>query len=324
MYLMSPRANLNDYRDWCSQVNGSCSIAVSSTGLSRSNLAVNNPSVVSSASGSYQDVGEYHAKNYLKDLQAFSKAFNDPLSVARECLNQVDKDLSGAMQLTESQAADLIMAAQTVTWKLSATACNSLEVLPTLLWLAKGHGDDKELGPMLEVYKGVATVRKEAQAVRTNYIELLNQVRYLGQCIQVTMDHLVIDQMPAPVEDHSGSLETPLVADVADSTSTFWQILNLALVQLDAVCVTLEECSDFWLMLHNAELQLRKLEKEAEIFTKKEKDMQFQGLQKLQSFCQRLRDFCKEHCAVPSSNSIVLPGQGIDMMLKSGKISQGY
>lgn len=84
-------------------------------------------------------------------------------------------------------------------------------------------------------------------------------------------------------------------------------------MHLDAVCVTLEECSDFWLMLHNAELQLRKLEKEASSLDN--------GLQKLQSFCERLRDFCKEHCGVPSSSFIVVPRIQEEMGGYAGKMN---
>lgn len=291
-------------RDWCSQVNGARSIGVSSTGLSRSNLAANQ-SVVSSASGSYQGVGEYHAKNYLKDLKAFNESFNEPLAIAKQCIRQVDPDLYENLQLTELQANDLIVSAQTVTWKLSGMACNSLEVLPTLLWIARGSGVEKDIGTVSEVQNSVTLMRKETQVVRTSYIDLLNQVRYLGQCTQITLDHLIIAHMPAPVEDESGSLETkpPLQKD----EQSFEKFLSLALVQLDAVCMTLEECSDFWLMLHNAELQLRKLEKEASNFTS-HAELDLLGAKKLQSFCERLRDFCKEHCAVPSSNFVVLPG----------------
>lgn len=291
-------------RDWCadSQVNGARSSGVSSTGLSRSNLAAN-PSVVSSASGSYQGVGDYHAKNYLKDLKAFNESFNEPLAIAKQCMRQVDLDLYEFLQQTELQANDLIVAAQTVTWKLSAMACNSLEVLPTLLWIVRGSGEANDLSAVSEVHNSVTLIRKETQVVRTNYIDLLNQVRYLGQCTEICLDQMIMAEMPAPVEDETG-LETKLVEKPVEKP--FEKYLRLALVQLDAVCVSLEECSDFWLMLHNAELHLRKLEKEASSFAQLGEGAQ--GTAKLRSFCERLRDFCKEHCAVPSTSFIVIPG----------------
>lgn len=300
-------------RDWCgdSQVNGGArSVGVSSTGLSRSNLAANQ-SVVSSASGSYQGVQDHHSKNYLKDLKNFSELFNEPLVIAKQCIREVDLDLYELLQQTELQANDLMVAAQAVTWKLSAMACNSLEVLPTLLWIARGSGEAHELSAVLEVHNSVTAMRKETQVVRTSYIDLLNQVRYLGQCTQITMDQMMIEEMPAPVEDESGSLETKRVQQ--QDERSFEKLLRLALMHLDAVCVTLEECSDFWLMLHNAELQLRKLEKEASSLDN--------GLQKLQSFCERLRDFCKEHCGVPSSSFIVVPRIQEEMGGYAGKMN---
>eukprot|EP00439_Symbiodinium_sp_Y106_P040151 s1663_g4.t3 len=79
-------------RDWCSQVNGARSIGVSSTGLSRSGYAANQ-SVVSSDSGSCQRLSlrEFQARNYLKDLKAFSDSLNQPLNIVRECMSQVDQ-----------------------------------------------------------------------------------------------------------------------------------------------------------------------------------------------------------------------------------------
>ncbi|CAE7351233.1 lmbrd2 [Symbiodinium necroappetens] len=254
-------------RDWCSQVNGARSIGVSSTGLSRSGHAANQ-SVVSSDSDSCQRMSlrEFQSRNYLKDLKAFSDSLNQPMNIVRECMSQVDQGLLGALQITQTQAHDLVMAAQMVTWKLSATACNSLELLPTLLWAAKGHGDEKDVvGPISEVHSSIATMRKDAQTVRTSYIELLNQVRYLGQCAQVTLDEVIISWLPAPYEDESGSLETSPghALDPTEQQRHSEKCLELALMHLDGLCMLLEDCSDFWLMLHSAELQLRKIEKEA-------------------------------------------------------------
>mmetsp|Transcript_26756 Transcript_26756/g.50316 ORF Transcript_26756/g.50316 Transcript_26756/m.50316 type:complete len:312 (-) Transcript_26756:153-1088(-) len=298
---MKPGCSAHD-RDWCSAVNGARSIGVSSTGLSRSNHAANQ-SVVSSDSGSYQgiSVGEYQSKNYLKDLKAFSNSFNEPLNIVRECINQVDQDVLGAVKALQNQAHELIMSAQTVTWKLSATACSSLELLPTLLWVARGHGEEKDaVSPISDVHASITNMRKEAQTVRTNYIELLNQVRYLGQCTQVTLDHVIIQALPEPTENELGSLDIspPQACVPSEKQRHFEKCLELALMHLDGVCMMLEDCSDFWLMLHSAELQLRKIEKEAQ-FLSNEKGKEGG---RLQGFCERVRDFCKEHCgSLPSS-----------------------
>ena len=77
--------------------------------------------------------------------------------------------------------------------------------------------------------------------------------------------------------------------------------LGLALVHLDATCVTLEECSDFWLMLHSAELQLRKIEKEATHLSQPT-GLSDGGL-RLQGFCERVSDFCKARALRASLSS---------------------
>ncbi|CAE7216191.1 unnamed protein product [Symbiodinium natans] len=297
-------------RDWCSQINGARSIGVSSTGLSRSGLAANQ-SVVSSDSGAYQgiSVGEYQSKNYLKDLKAFSDSFIAPMNIVCECMNQVDPSLLDALKMTQNQAHELITSAQMVTWKLSATACNSLELLPTLLWAAKGHGDEKDvISPISEVHTSMATTRKDAQTVRTSYIELLNQVRYMGQCTQVTLDQVVILHLPVPCEDESGNLETSpkLAPDPTEHQKISEKCLELALMHLDGLCMLLEDCSDFWLMLHSAELQLRKIEKEAQALCEKlPVDNGQGGGALLQTFCEKVRDFCKE-CAKGIPNLILI------------------
>ncbi|CAJ1409648.1 unnamed protein product [Effrenium voratum] len=250
----------------------------------------------------------------LQDLKVFSDSFNEPLSVARECMSQVDADLLAALNLTQSQANDLIASAQMVTWKLSATACNSLELLPTLLWAARGHGEERDVvSPVSEVHSSITAMRKEAQTVRTSYIELLNQVRYLGQCTQVTLDQIIIASLPV------GDFEVKPVKSSHKTVQTHSEkCLELALVHLDGVCMTLEECSDFWLMLHSAELQLRKIEKEAQQVSSARLDAEGATMH---SFCERLRDFCKEHCGVPPvSFPIVNPLAGIGLQAGSTNI----
>lgn len=289
-----------DTRDWCSQINGALSIGVSSTGLSTGGSVAPSFSAASDETNSYygRGDGDYQVKNYLKDLEAFKNSFHEPLSIAKECVSQVDDDLMTTFKLTELQAGELIVSAQMVTWKLSATACRSLELLPTLMWAARGHTEETDfMTPVSEVQSSIAAVRKDAQAIRTNYIDLLNQVKHLGQCTQVTLDQVVIAGLPEPVEDAGGNLEIVSGSDQPSSSQVRMEkCLELALLNLDATCETLEECSDFWLMLHSAELELRKIEKAA--------TRDNLGAMQLQGLCDRLRDFCKEHCGVWSGSML--------------------
>eukprot|EP00913_Durusdinium_trenchii_P009634 g9052.t1 len=100
-----------DTRDWCSQINGALSIGVSSTGLSTGGSVAPSFSAASDETNSYygRGDGDYQVKNYLKDLEAFKNPFHEPLSIAKECVSQVDDDLMTTFKLTELQAGELIV-----------------------------------------------------------------------------------------------------------------------------------------------------------------------------------------------------------------------
>mmetsp|Transcript_42140 Transcript_42140/g.58617 ORF Transcript_42140/g.58617 Transcript_42140/m.58617 type:complete len:90 (+) Transcript_42140:3-272(+) len=75
------------------------------------------------------------------------------------------------------------------------------------------------------------------------------------------------------------------------------------------MCQILEECSDFWLMLHNAELKLRKLEKESKAFCEdhgNEPPLSIHrlsgGKAALQSFCEHVRSFCGVYSGIPTAS----------------------
>ena len=65
---------------------------------------------------------------------------------------------------------------------LQVTVCALIPTwtLNSIVLITRSHQVRSSIQISFQVYKGVATVRKEAQAVRTNYIELLNQVGIMG------------------------------------------------------------------------------------------------------------------------------------------------
>lgn len=69
----------------------------------------------------------------------------------------------------------------------------------------------------------------------------------------------------------------------------------------------MEDCSDFWLMLHHAELQLRKLEKEALVIRDGKPCVQSEPEHDsnscMKQFCEHVKSFCGVHCGVPPTNS---------------------
>ena len=88
--------------------------------------------------------------------------------------------------------------------------------------------------------------------------------------------------------------------------------LDVTLTHLTDMCKLLEECSDFWLMLHHAELQLRKLEKESKYFCDGDiPDMPQKKSREtppsVQGFCEHVRSFCGFYCGVPPVQKIKVP-----------------
>ena len=256
-------------RDWGSrsQVHDG-SVIVSSVGVSPAYFQTTGSVVSASSCSSYQAARPLYQPS-ATDLKVFSEAFVGHLQVVTTCFSQTDRDLLGAAGITQNFVVELIGSAQMVAGKLATTASDALDKLPTLLWAARGHGNAELHECTVELHGSIATMRKEAQSVRADYIDLLKYAQYLGQCTQLTVDQLVMSSLPEPVEDESGSLEcqSQFGLELTDAQKDSQRYLELTLVHLDSMCQVLEDCSDFWLMLHEAELQLRKLEKESKLLS---------------------------------------------------------
>ena len=295
-----------DGQDWGSEVHGRSAL-VSSVGEPSRQGA--HDSVVSSSAASFGTLKTYQPKDSMKDLKVFADSFADHLRVVMKHLLKTDEDLSAAVVVTHRRLVDLVGSAQTVLWKLSRTACSTFEKLPSLLWASRCAGKENELDDSIsEIHSSMAALRKETQAIRNDYIDLLKQVQYVGHCTQVTMDHAVISSLPEPDEDEHGILECPPASpEFNEAQRKSQKSLQLTLAHLEGICEMMEDCSDFWLMLHHAELQLRKLEKEASVIrdgkpcTKTEPEHESSSCMK--KFCEHLKSFCGVHCGVQPTNS---------------------
>ena len=192
-------------RDWGSQFQGSA--VVSSTGLSF-NRQVSGSQVSSGSTSSVQGgIQFYQPKDSTKDLKVFSDAVTGHLQIVLSCLSEADQDLLSCAVQTENQFVSLVCSAQTVACKLAATACNALEKLPTLLWAARGHGSTELSDCIVGLSGDLGTLRKETQGIRSDYIDLLTRVQYMGHCTQVTVDQTVMSLLPEPSEKEDGSME---------------------------------------------------------------------------------------------------------------------
>lgn len=260
----------------------SSSVDVSSTGLSG---LFGQPSNTPSRAGTSDS-----------DLRNFCSAFNKPLLAAKECISEADdEDLLGAAGLLEAEAGDMMSKAQAVTLKLSLMSRDCLDLLQHFCVL---NGAEDAQNALREAHQIISSVRKDAQAVRTRYIDLLEQVKYLDSCTAATLDQVVISHHPDPVEEDDG-LETRVpTTRPSPRQARTENLLRTAREHLDILCTTLEECSDFWLMLHEAELRIKKLEKEAvNLFSDDFQLSSIGGSKRLEIFREALRCYCQEHCA---------------------------
>jgi len=275
------------------------SLGVSSTGVQRSTLRASISQAGTSDSGvSGISVSEFRSQNSFQDLRNFCNAFNEPLLLAKDCIGEVDEDLLGGLGLLEAEASEMITMAQEVTLKLSLMARDCADLMQRFNILG-GTTDAKQA--LLDAHNGISAVRKEAQQVRTRYIDLLEQVRYLDACTGVTLDQIIMQHLPEPIEGDAG-LET----QVPRIRPSPWQArmedrLRTARAHFDGVRGTLEECSDFWLMIHGAELQMKKLEKEAaHLSTDAFQLNTLGGSHRLENFKEAMRFFTQEHAPMSS------------------------
>lgn len=277
----------------------SSSVDVSSTGLSGLfGQPSNTPSRAGTSDSGFSNfsTAEFRAQHAFQDLRNFCSAFNKPLLAAKECISEADdEDLLGAAGLLEAEAGDMMSKAQAVTLKLSLMSRDCLDLLQHFCVL---NGAEDAQNALREAHQIISSVRKDAQAVRTRYIDLLEQVKYLDSCTAATVDQVVISHHPDPVEEDDG-LETRVpTTRPSPRQARTENLLRTAREHLDILCTTLEECSDFWLMLHEAELRIKKLEKEAvNLFSDDFQLSSIGGSKRLEIFREALRCYCQEHCA---------------------------
>eukprot|EP00435_Cladocopium_sp_Y103_P054210 s582_g17.t1 len=281
----------------------SSSVDVSSTGLS---CLFGQPSTTPSRAGTSDSgfsnfsAAEFRAQHAFQDLRNFCTAFNKPLIAAKECISEADEDLLGSAGLLEAEAGDMMAKAQEVTLKLSLMSRDCLDLLQHFCVL---NGAEDAKNALREAHQIISSVRKDAQAVRTRYIDLLEQVKYLDSCTAVTVDQVIISHHPDPVEDDDG-LETHVPATRPSPRQARTEdLLRTARAHFDVLCATLEECSDFWLMLHEAELRIKKLEKEAvNLYDDEFQLSSIGGSKRLEIFREAMRCYCQEHCATGRSD----------------------
>lgn len=237
---------------------------------------------------------QHKTKLYLKDLDDFNVSLTGPLALAWQCLAVADLDLKAALGHASAQSQHLVEEAEKVCISLSSTACRiSMTVLPSLR-LATMQAEVSAVGALLfDADKALMEIRKEAHNVRLSYVDLLKYLRYVIQCTQVALDGCIIQTLEA-----EGAAQDPVSAQAVEEN------LTMALSHLDDACALLADCSDFWLMLHGAELGLGGMEKEAHRL-RRVIGTDFQAAKNLPEVCaefiNQLVNFCQEHHAASTT-----------------------
>jgi len=300
VFVMPPASDAVG-RDWgtrfaCEHDKAVSSVMVSSTGwLSKNGDTFAGRSSIDSSHTSASALswtGDLHQHSF-QELQCFNHAFSEPLMLAQDCMRQADEALVEGVEHVMNEATAMMNLTLHVTAHIFEAAQELLDQIPKIM----EQNADADAGKAIGIVHSILTqCRKEAQHVRADYIKLLDKVAYVGQCTEVRIDQNVMSQMDAPEQDIDGNfIDTCLVLKLDEKLQQEENGLRFALVHLDTACKVLEECPEFWLMLHKTELQLSKLERKASTFTSSMRPISSPGptmeilVMELQRFCEEQR-----------------------------------
>jgi len=168
------------------------------------------------------------------DLRHFSAVLLSRMSSACVALRKVDEELAVADEQTVPMIEELVTSAESLANELVFV---SQEMLPALVsdpLGALGLAGYQAAQDKREIFSELGRIRKRASKLRAEYLQVLERIRYVAKCVEAVWGNSL--DMVAPAEE-SNNLEIGLncLNDAADG---------------------MEDCSDFWIMLHNTELQL--------------------------------------------------------------------
>jgi len=155
--------------------------------------------------------------------------------------------------------------------------------------------DEESYRLVVEVHDVLKALHKDSQAIRTVYINLLNKAGYIGQCTEARIDESCMSFLKAPKQDADGNYsdDLPELAPPGRTQQLLENSLRMALVHLDRACSVLEDCPEFWLMLHKAEIALTKLAKKASKIVELQFIAYGSRAELMQFFATSLRNFCQ-------------------------------
>lgn len=295
--MMNTKLNLYG-RDWSRQTGASdISCVVSSAAMSSTGWQTFNTQSVCSSWGSGSDLskiscGELCNQQYYKDLQNFSNCLCEPLLQGQTCMREVDESLVDGLEQILEEAVRMVNEAGEVTARIYKAAHQFWDWIPHLCSL---RGEEESHQLVVEVHELLKVLRQDSQAIRVVYINLLDKVGYIGQCTEVRIDESCMSSLKAPEQDADGNYidHLPELAPPSQTQQLLENSLRMALVHLDRACSVLEDCPEFWLMLHKSEIALMKLEKKASKIVELRFVTYGSRAELIQLLASSLRSFCQ-------------------------------
>lgn len=171
-------------------------------------------------------------KFLINDLHNFGAILLSRLNNASQTFEPVDEELTMATGQICVIVEELVSEAEQVALELSFASQN--EVLHLKL-----YGSIKQ-DLALDAVEKLAKLRNRTRKVHSDYLWILERLRYLSKCVEAVWD------------DSMDRGEASCISD----------LLELGMNHIEVSADFLEDCSDFWIMLHKAELQLPDLKED--------------------------------------------------------------
>lgn len=213
------------------------------------------PSYDETPAGQMHDVPfpPYGCTLYLEDLNSFHVTLDGPLRSTYYSLEAIDYDLCQAVGGVCRQVAELVESTGAVVQTHGLMAHRMLyEVLPHFKHAIAERNENTQASCMAAVKMMINKMKNDAKVVRASYLNVLENVQYLGSCAQLALDFYECHEDPSSLEDIEWAPE---------------QLLQ-ALRELHHVQSILADPSDFWLVFHVTELELGRIETSSYHFSK--------------------------------------------------------
>jgi hypothetical protein len=188
---------------------------------------------------------------YPKEVVDFAMSMDRLLTPAGEYLKMVDIDLDVNCRYIRSWLYDLLENSTAVAQTCASAMKFIFESFVPRLHYALSNPWTQTTVPLLvDLFEWSTFIKHATQEVRNNYQLVLNQMRSLYQCIGVSTDCLILEGKSSVRKLHE-------------------QYLESAQEHLKNAIREMEDCADFWLHLHSAELDFTKIRTETRNARKK-------------------------------------------------------